>query len=339
MFYLCLKILLGALNIDFFFFFLLAETLGLRKIDLVKVSPLVGGAEPKRSCQCREHSLTVTWQASAGVGTCITEEQLLCENGDNTYFVETKMCLLRPWHLLKYLIKVSYSSPSSSPTSLSTRAHRRLDKYSHRQTSTYAVPQPPGTRPQQTCLKWTPFHSPPSLWVLGFGDVPALLPFPPFALAVSTSAWARPHLALETSQGWEWGSGGSASFQVGREKKEEKLEKPLSWGGGPCPDLLSDPVPSVRPASPSPPWLQPLGPSSLAKSAFPLEHGASSSPLGLQGTPASSTITWELAGDPHSLKSGTRPTERELQGQAPAICVLRSFPGNSDVPKVWKTLF
>lgn len=116
MFYLCLKILLGALNIDFFFFFLLAETLGLRKIDLVKVSPPVGGAEPKRSWQCREHSLTVTWQASAGVGTCITEKQLLCENGDNTYFVETKMCLLRPWHLLKYLIKFGYSSPSSSPT-------------------------------------------------------------------------------------------------------------------------------------------------------------------------------------------------------------------------------
>ena len=48
LFYLCLKILLEALSIDFFFFFFLtlAETLGLRKIDLVKVSWLAGVQGP-----------------------------------------------------------------------------------------------------------------------------------------------------------------------------------------------------------------------------------------------------------------------------------------------------
>lgn len=136
------------------------------------------------------------------------------------------------------------------------------------------------------------------------------------------------------------GVGAVLHFRWEGRKKKKSWRNPSPGGGG-------QPLP-WSPIRPCPICEACISFSSLAsgpraklpgKSAFPLEHGASSSPLGLQGTPASSSITWELAGDPHSLKSGTRPNERELQGQAPAICVLRSSPGNSDVPKVWKPLF
>lgn len=96
-------------------------------------------------------------------------------------------------------------------------------------------------------------------------------PFPSLCLG-STSAWACPHLALETSQGWEGGvqGWGQCFISGGKGEKRRKAgETPLlGVGGGPCPDLLSDPVPSVRSASPSPPWLQALGPSSLASLLF-----------------------------------------------------------------------
>lgn len=176
--------------------------------------------------------------------------------------------------------------------------------------------------PLQTSLGSTKFPLPCQLVCPDFGDFPPLLSFLPSAFAVSPSAWA---LTLHGSGAFPWvrvrPARGNALFWV--EKLGAGWRKSSSLFNLPQENVLTlisqSPAqmsPSLRPEFLSP-WLNSLALALRAKlpgnSAFPLQHGVCSYPLGLQRTHVSSSITWELARVPHPLRSYTRSTEDRAQ--------------------------
>ena len=131
----------------------------------------------------------------------------------------------------------------------------------------------------------------PGLWLF-----PPALSSPPSALAVGTSAWAGPHLALESSGGW------------GGEKKEDTLERLFSCGVVTA--LISHPTSShwrhsLRACTPFFSLAPALRAKLPGKTAFPLEHGACSSPR----------VTENPCSQQHHLRICWRPTFSEVLHQ------------------------